>query len=151
MVGSIDSISGDGRVQRPVVDSADAVTFGDGDLDVTVDAPVGAPGVAHVPVLKTGILVRPVPNDRHGMVCADATILRVENTTRVVVEDVRASIYGNGDGLLGDRNLHLSWGLWVHADVSVEGDAAGLALLVGASAIRGGVGPVSLKIGVVAH
>ena len=45
------------RVERPVVDGADAITIGDSDFDVAIDAPVSAPGVADNPVFKARVRV----------------------------------------------------------------------------------------------
>ena len=134
-----------------MVDGADTVTLGDGDLDEAVNTPGGTPGVTDEPVLETAGLISAVTDNGDGVVGGDAALLGVENTTGVVVEDGAAGIDGDGDGLLGDGNLHAGGGLRLDADVGGESDIRGLILLVGALTIGGCVSPVFLEVGVVGH
>ena len=75
-----------------MVNSTDAVTLSNGNLDEAINTPGSAPRVTDEPVLKAGGLIGAVTDDRDSMVSADSTVSGVEDATRVVVENVATSI-----------------------------------------------------------
>ena len=101
-----------------MIDGADTVTFGDGNLDEAVDTPTGAPRVSHKPVGETTIFIDSVANDLDGVVSGNTAGRRIENTARVVSEGSLSSINGDGDRLLGDGLFHGVRGLRLDTCVS---------------------------------
>ena len=75
-----------------MVDGTDSVTIGDSDLDEAIHAPVGAPRVAHEPVLEATSLVQAVADDLDGVVSVDAACLGIEHATRVIAEHIIVSL-----------------------------------------------------------
>jgi len=139
--------SGEVGVEGLHLDTADTVTFGDGESDVSLVSPGGVPGVLDSPVLGS---VLGAPSDNKDGVVEVGTALGsvVEDTGRVVLEVQSVGLNSNGDGSLGESGLE-SVGVG-GGDGSIAGgeDVSGLADVVSASfALPVMVGVGSLEVG----
>lgn len=76
------------------MNTAHAFTWGNGNVDVSLDTPVRAPRVSHDIVVSIGI-VNTIANDDDGMIKLSTAAIRVENTTSVELEDEGVSFEGN--------------------------------------------------------
>ena len=134
-----------------MVDRANTVSLGDGNLNISAKTPVGTPRIADEPVLKAAGLVETVTNNRDGVVGFDAASGVIEDAAGIVVEDWLTSGNGDGNWLSCNGNFHGSGSLGIHANIGRKLDLGSLGLIVGASAINGKVRPVRVKVSIVGN
>ncbi len=96
-------ISVSGGLRGSHLDSAHAVTIDDGDADVTLLAPVGAPRVLNL-VVGCSIGVDTIADSQDTMVKLGATVSG-DNTTSVSLEDLLVGLNGDRDGAFSDGCL----------------------------------------------
>ena len=112
------------------LDTADTRTIDDSELDVALVAPAGVPRVLHEPVFLS-VLGAPADSE-HGVVKPGAARGAVEDAALVGLEDVSVGLDGDGEGLRGERSLHLGDVVGSDEAVAAHIDRGGGALVVGA-------------------
>ena len=113
------------------LDTADTLTIDDSELDVALVAPGGVPRVLHEPVFLS-VLGAPADSE-HAVVKSGAALGAVEDAALVGSEDLVVCIDGDGEGLLGERSLHLGDAVGSDVAVAAHIDRGGGVLVVGAS------------------
>jgi len=139
-------------VESIKLDTADTGSWDGSDLDVSLVSPRSGPGVSNdVVVLST---LGSVSNGSDGVVELGSALSRVEDTTRVHLEDGFVSLNGDGSWLLGDGGLELinrsSGNVGVGGDLNLSVSLVNMAVAASWGDIWvGGLGIllVSLKIG----
>jgi hypothetical protein len=131
------------------LDTADTKSVDDGESDVTIFTPWGAPRVFNDPVvLSTGRVVAPA-DSKYGVIEGGSASSWVENATSVSLEDCGVSFNRDSKGLEGKSSFELgdvtSWDVSLADNVNLGGVSsvvcAGLGdSLVGIVGLRNGVG-----------
>ena len=145
------SVGGGGK--RLTLDTADASTVDDGELDVTSVTPGGVPGVLDEPVVEARVGIVAEADGEDGVVEGSATLGRVEDTGFVGLEDSLVGLDGDSEGLLGESGLHLARAVRGHGQVVRHGDSGGAALSISAAGLltrSGGVGVNGIELSLVA-
>mmetsp|Transcript_6621 Transcript_6621/g.9000 ORF Transcript_6621/g.9000 Transcript_6621/m.9000 type:complete len:322 (+) Transcript_6621:157-1122(+) len=141
-----------GGVGGAHLDTADAVTFDDSELDVALVTPGGVPGVLDEPVVLA--VLGAVADGEDGVIELGAALGGVEDTGLVGLEDHLVSLNGDSEGLLLEGGLHLSGGLGEDGEVVGDGHGGGAAgiVLAGALSLGGAreVGVGALELGLLA-
>mmetsp|Transcript_29692 Transcript_29692/g.39473 ORF Transcript_29692/g.39473 Transcript_29692/m.39473 type:complete len:349 (+) Transcript_29692:118-1164(+) len=128
-VGVSDSRSLEDDPAGAGLDTADTDAGGDGDAEVTLLAPVGAPGVLGEPVSLA--VFAAVAHEGHGVVQHGAIArLVVVNAARVELERLSVSIKGGSNGLVAQGLLHHIDVATVSESVSVDLAGCSLGLIV---------------------
>ena len=89
------------------MDTADTGSWGNSDLDVTINTPVWSPGVLDKVVFLS--VLSSVTNGKDSMVEGGSALSRGKDTTSVGLENGLVGLDGNGDWSLGNGSLELVW------------------------------------------
>mmetsp|Transcript_228 Transcript_228/g.341 ORF Transcript_228/g.341 Transcript_228/m.341 type:complete len:336 (+) Transcript_228:102-1109(+) len=140
-----------GGVGGAHLDTADAVTFDDSELDVALVTPGGVPGVLDEPVVLA--VLGAVADGEDGVIELGAALGGVEDTGPVGLEDHLVGLDEDGKGLLGESGLHLGGVAGGNGTVRGDRDGGGGGSVVLASAASLGgareVGVGGLELGLV--
>jgi len=89
------------------LDTADTGSWGNSDLDVTINTPVWSPGVLDKVVFLS--VLSSVTDGKDSVIKGGSTLSRGEDTTGVSLENGLVGLDGNGDWSLGNGSLELVW------------------------------------------
>ena len=89
------------------MDTADTGSWGNSDLDVTINTPVWSPGVLDKVVVLS--VFGSVTDSKDSVVEGGSALSRGEDTTGVSLENGLVGLDGNGDWSLGNGSLELVW------------------------------------------
>ena len=134
-------------IDRFLLNSANSFAIDDLESHVAIFAPAWAPWVLHDPVFSSVFFS--IANDKGGVVKFGTALVRIEDPTRVLLEDCLVSRNWDRDRLLTDSILHLL--NVVRSDVSIDWDANiwGIIFWVSACSVSCSVGIVRFEISIV--